>query len=215
MMILGYVKSAAGLMLLLSLCSLPVRAATSPAPEAGREYTVLTSPVTPAPRVVEFFSFYCGHCRLFAERYPVRQTINRVLPSDTRVVRYHVSAMGPLGRELTEAWGMAVVLNKTDAVERLLFAAVQNGTVQTADDIRHLLAKAGIDEGRYLQASHSPAVQAEVARQSKAVVEYDVRGVPAFYIDGKYHINNAGISGDTPADYVSHFTRVVTSLLQY
>lgn len=180
----------------------------------GKEYTTLTAPVTSQPKVVEFFSFYCGPCYQFVDNYPVTEAINNILPEGESVIKYHVSTMGPLGNELTEAWAIAMVMGKTQELEKPLFAAVHEKTVHNIADIQQVFANYGIDTQNYEQARQSLMVKGLIARQSTAMKDFRVLGTPTFYINGKYKINNTGIATPTPDDYVNSFTNVVQTLLK-
>lgn len=184
-----------------------------PLPEEGKEYTRLTPPVASAPRVVEFFSFYCGACYHFVENYPVTDAINKSLPQGETVTQYHVSAMGPLGQALTEAWAIAMVMGKTGAVEKPLFEAMRNGELTSVADIQAVFETVGIDTAAYENSRQSVAVKGAIARQDAAIAAFGVKGTPSFYVNGKYHINNAGIAVPTAGDYVNRFAQVVQVLL--
>lgn len=206
--------------LLLFASSLSARASslspvgmTHSLPEEGKEYRKLAAPLASQPKVVEFFSFYCGPCYQFVENYPVAEAINGFLPENEKVVKYHVSAMGSLGSELTEAWAIAMVMGKTHELEKPLFEAVGNKRLNTITDIQDVFAKFGIDTSAYEQACQSTQVKDVIARQNDALGSFAVRGTPSFYINGKYQINNASITATTPQSYVAHFAEVVQILL--
>ncbi|MBC3252363.1 DsbA family protein [Serratia fonticola] len=184
-----------------------------PLPEEGREYTRLVQPVTSAPRIVEFFSFYCGPCYQFVENYPVIEAINKTQPQGKTVTQYHVGAMGALGNELTEAWAIAIVMGKTNLVEKPLFEAIRNGELTSMADIQAVFATVGIDTSTYDNARQSIAVKGAIAQQNAAIAAFGVKGTPSFYVNGKYHINNAGIAVPTANDYVNRFAQVVQVLL--
>ena len=183
-------------------------------PENGREYTTLASPVASSPKVVEFFSFYCGPCYQFVEKYPVAQAINKILPDGETVTKYHVDAIGPLGQELTEAWAIAMTMGKTDVVEKKLFEAVHNRKLKTVDDIKAIFAQAGVDAEMYENARASLLVKAAIAKQNAAVKAFGVTATPSFYVDGKYQVNNAGIAAPDIEEYPAYFAQVVKILLE-
>lgn len=85
-----------------------------------QKWEVVPSPVANAPAVVEFFSFYCSPCYAFSETMEIDSAIRDILPKGDRMVKYHVSQLGPLGPELTRAWALAMIINKTDVVEKAL-----------------------------------------------------------------------------------------------
>lgn len=100
----------------------------------GEQYTRLDKPVASAPAAVEFFSFYCCHCYQFAETYHVGGTVSKALPEGTKLTKYHVSQMGKLGNELTEAWSM--VMGIEDKIEKPLFDELQNKhAINSKEDI--------------------------------------------------------------------------------
>ncbi|MEB5813748.1 DsbA family protein [Escherichia coli] len=185
------------------------------APVEGKDYSVLKAPVADAPAVVEFFSFYCPPCAAFSSRFHVSQAVDKILPSGEKVVKYHVSSMGPMGPELTEAWSVAKVLGVEDKVELPLFVAVQiNRSIKTEGTIRQVFIDAGISARDYDAAKNSMAVRALTARQQEAAKAYGVTGTPSFFVNGKYLVNNSAIQPFSEQDYAKGFAKVVGELLQ-
>ncbi|MBH2860848.1 DsbA family protein [Serratia marcescens] len=181
---------------------------------AGEQYTRLDKPVATAPAVVEFFSFYCGPCYQFAETYRVGSTVAQALPADEKVTKYHVSLMGKLGNELTEAWAVATVLGVEDKIEGAMFDAVQKQrAVNSAEDIQRVFTAAGIDAATYENARHSLLVKGLIAKQNEAVKAFEVRGTPSFYVAGKYKIDNAGMASTSVEGYAKEYAAVVRYLL--
>lgn len=183
-------------------------------PEEGKEYSTLTTPIHSQPKVVEFFSFYCGPCYQFVENYPVADGINKIMPNGESVTKYHVGVMGPLGNELTEAWAIAMVMGKTEVIEKPLFYAIHNKKLTSVADIHNVFAQIGIDANMYENARQSIMVKEAIARQNSAMETYSVRGTPTFYVKGKYKINNSSITASTSEDYVNSFTQTVRVLLE-
>lgn len=183
--------------------------------QEGKAYTVLEAPIKDAPAVVEFFSFYCPPCAAFSGRYFVSQAVNRILPSGTKVVKYHISAMGPMGQELTEAWSVAQVLGVEDKVELPLFVATQsNQSIKTKASIRQVFIEAGVSVRDYDAAKNSMAVRALTAKQQEAAKAFDVRGTPSFFVKGKYLVNNSAIRPLTEQGYGKSFADMVSMLLK-
>lgn len=196
----------------LSMASMSTQAAE---PVEGKNYTVLKTPVKDAPAVVEFFSFYCPPCAAFSGRYFVSEAVDKILPSGEKVEKYHVSSMGPMGQELTEAWSVAKVLGVEDKVELPLFVATQiNRSIKTEASIRQVFTEAGISERDYDAAKNSMAVRALTAKQQKAARAYGVTGTPSFFVKGKYLVNNGAIQPSTEQDYGKSFADVVSALLK-
>lgn len=181
---------------------------------SARSYSTLSQPVSDAPDITAFFSFYCPPCFLFSEQYKVVAGINRLRPADNPVAKYHISNLGELGRELSEAWAVATIMGVADRIERSLFIAVQKEkSVKKAEDIYTIFQKAGVSHEAYDAAKQSMMVRAFLARQDALVDALNVTGTPSVYIKGRYLINNSKIDADTPETYVAAYTELVEKLL--
>lgn len=197
----------------LGIASMPAQASE---PVEGKDYTVLKTPVKDAPAVVEFFSFYCPPCAAFSGRLYVSQAVDKILPPGKKVEKYHVSVMGPMGLELTEAWSVAKVLGVEDKVELPLFVATQiNRSIKTEASIRQVFIEAGVSERDFDAAKNSMAVRALTAKQQEAAKAYGVTGTPSFFINGKYLVNNGAIKPSTEQNYGKSFADVVSALLKH
>lgn len=109
----------------------------------GAQYVTLDKTVANEPQVLEFFSFYCPHCYQFEQVWHVSDNIRKNLPKDVKYAKYHVEFLGPLGKQLTQAWAVAIALGVEDKVSPLMFDAVQKQqSVQNADDIRKVFIQA-------------------------------------------------------------------------
>lgn len=169
----------------------------------GKQYLTLDKPVTGEPQVLEFFSFYCPHCYQFEEVYQVPKAVKKALPEGTKMTRYHVEFLGPLGKQLTQAWAVAMALGVEEKITPLMFEGVQKTqTVQTPGDIRNVFIKAGISGEDYDAALNSFVVKSLVAQQQKAAEDLQLRGVPAMFVNGKYMIKNDGMDTSSMDNYV-------------
>ncbi|MDN0123540.1 thiol:disulfide interchange protein DsbA [Yersinia aleksiciae] len=180
----------------------------------GTQYQTLNKPVTGEPQVLEFFSFYCPHCYQFEEIYHIPQAVKKVLPEGTKMTRYHVEFLGPLGKQLTQAWAVAMALGVEDKITPLMFEGVQKTqTIQTPDDIRNVFIKAGVSGEDYDAALNSFVVKSLVVQQQKAAEDLELRGVPAMFVNGKYMIKNDGMDTSSMDTYVKQYADVVKFLL--
>ncbi|WP_404273383.1 thiol:disulfide interchange protein DsbA [Yersinia similis] len=180
----------------------------------GKQYLTLNKPVTGEPQVLEFFSFYCPHCYQFEEVYQVPKAVKKAIPEGTKMTRYHVEFLGPLGKQLTQAWAVAMALGVEEKITPLMFEGVQKTqTVQTPGDIRNVFIKAGISGEDYDAALNSFVVKSLVAQQQKAAEDLQLRGVPAMFVNGKYMIKNDGMDTSSMDNYVKQYADVVTFLL--
>ncbi|MDN0088483.1 thiol:disulfide interchange protein DsbA [Yersinia nurmii] len=181
----------------------------------GSQYVTLDKPATGEPQVLEFFSFYCPHCYQFENIYRVPETVKNSLPKGTKMTRYHVEFLGPLGKELTQAWAVAMALGVEDKITSLMFEGVQKTqVVQTPADIRNVFIKAGVTEKDYDAAINSFVVKSLVIQQEKAAEELGLRGVPAMFVNGKYQIKNDGIDTSSQEAYAKQYSDVVNFLIK-
>ncbi|HHJ0100912.1 TPA: thiol:disulfide interchange protein DsbA [Yersinia enterocolitica] len=180
----------------------------------GTQYQTLNKPVTGEPQVLEFFSFYCPHCYQFEEVYHVPQAVKKALPEGTKMTRYHVEFLGPLGKQLTQAWAVAMALGVEEKITPLMFEGVQKTqTVQTPDDIRNVFIKAGVSGEEFDAALNSFVVKSLVVQQQKVAEDLELRGVPAMFVNGKYMIKNDGMDTSSMDTYVKQYADVVKFLL--
>lgn len=128
--------------------------------------------------------------------------------------RYHVDFLGPLGAELTKAWTVAMVLKVEDKVSPLLFEGIQKTeSIKTPADIKAVFIKAGVKNEEYDAALNSFVVKSMVIKQQKAAEDFQLRGVPAIFINGKYMVRNNGIKVEDVNNYAKIYSDVVNFLI--
>ena len=181
----------------------------------GDQYVKLDKSVTNEPQVLEFFSFYCPHCYEFEEVYHVSDAVRKGLPEGVKMTKYHVEFLGPLGKQLTQAWAVAMALGVEDKITQPMFEAVQKTqSVQSPEDIRNVFIKAGVSAADYDGAWNSFVVKSLVVQQEKAAEDLQLRGVPAIFVNGKYMVKNDGLDTSSMDSYVQQFSHVVNFLLK-
>ncbi|BET41726.1 MULTISPECIES: thiol:disulfide interchange protein DsbA [Atlantibacter] len=181
----------------------------------GKQYTTLEKPVVGEPQVLEFFSFYCPHCYQFEEVIHVSDNVKKKLPEGTKMTKYHVEFLGPLGKDLTQAWAVAIALGVEDKITAPMFEAVQKTqTVQTVADIRKVFIDAGIKAEEYDAAWNSFVVKSLVAQQEKAAADLGLRGVPAMFVNGKYQLNPQGMDTSNMDAFVQQYADTVKFLVE-
>jgi thiol:disulfide interchange protein DsbA len=181
----------------------------------GSQYVTLDKPVAGEPQVLEFFSFYCPHCFQFEQVYHVSENVKKALPPGTKMTKYHVDFLGPLGKELTQAWAVAIALGVEDKISSPMFDAIQKKqSIQSAADIRDVFIQAGVKPEEYDAAWNSFVVKSLVAQQQKAAQDLGLRGVPAMFVNGKYMVKNDGLDTSSMDAYVKQFADVVRFLVQ-
>ena len=183
--------------------------------EDGKQYTTLEKPVAGAPQVLEFFSFFCPHCYQFEEVLHISDNVKKKLPEGVKMTKYHVNFMGgDLGKDLTQAWAVAMALGVEDKITVPMFEAVQkNQTVQTVADIRKVFVDAGVKGEDYDAAWNSFVVKSLVAQQEKAAADFQLQGVPAMYVNGKYQLNPQGMDTSIMDAFVAQYADTVKQLV--
>ncbi len=182
----------------------------------GKQFTTIEKPVNGAPKVVEFFSFFCPHCYDFERTYKINQAVAQSLPANTKFTRYHVDFLGgQFGPVLTHAWAVAIALGVEDKVMDPIFDGLQKS--QTITDQASLKAAfikaAGISSEAFDSAWNSFAVKALVSQQEKAAADFNIDGVPSLFINGKYQINNSGLDTSSLANFSADYVNVTKFLL--
>ncbi|MBX9447943.1 thiol:disulfide interchange protein DsbA [Dickeya chrysanthemi] len=180
----------------------------------GKQFATLSKPAPQSPQVLEFFSFYCPHCYQFSQVYHIPETIQKSLPADTKITKYHVDFLGDFGKEMTQAWAVAIALGVEDKVSPLMFDAVQKTqTVKKPEDIRQVFVAAGVKAEDYDSALNSFVVKSLVAQQEKAAADLQLRGVPAVFVNGKYMVKSDGLDTSSMDNYVKQYADVVKFLV--
>ncbi len=181
----------------------------------GKQYTTLDKPVQGEPQVLEFFSFYCPHCYQFEQVWHIPANVKKKLPEGTKMTKYHVEFLGPLGKELTQAWAVAISLGVQDKITAPMFEAVQKKmTVQSVADIRQVFIDAGVKPEEYDAAWNSFVVKSLVAQQQKAAADLQLQGVPAMFVNGKYAINMQGMDTSSMDKFVQEYADTVKFLVE-
>ncbi len=181
----------------------------------GKEFVTLEKPVAGEPQVLEFFSFYCPHCYQFEEVLHVSDTVKKKLPEGTKMTKYHVEFLGPLGKDLTQAWAVAMALGVQDKITAPMFEAVQKTqSVQNVADIRNVFIDAGIKAEEYDAAWNSFVVKSLVAQQEKAAADLQLQGVPAIFVNGKYQLNPQGMDTSSMDVMVQQYADVTKFLVE-
>jgi thiol:disulfide interchange protein DsbA len=181
----------------------------------GKQYNTVDKPVAGEPQVLEFFSFYCPHCYDFEQVWHVSEAVKKELPQGTKMTKYHVEFLGPLGKEMTQAWAVAMALGVEDKISSPMFEAVQKTqTVQTVADIRDVFIKAGVKGEEYDAAWNSFVVKSLVAQQEKAAADLQLQGVPAMFVNGKYQIDQRGMDGSSLDAFVKSYADTVKFLVE-
>jgi protein dithiol oxidoreductase (disulfide-forming) len=193
--------------LLIGASALP--GCTSPGLTPVRDHAVIepAQPVASAGRieVIGFFWFGCPHC---ADMHRHLQAWRLRQPADVQFV--------PLPAVFKPEWQPAArlhlalaLLGELDRTSGALFEAVQlDGIDLTREDaVLAWAASQGIARNRLADALRAPEVQARLDDALHWPQAYQLRGVPAFVVDGRYLTSN-GFTG-SPQDTLAVLDRLV------
>ena len=154
----------------------------------GKHYEVVAQTTTAEPQVLEFFSFYCGHCFSFE---PLMKTLKEKLPADIEIKKNHVNFIGKeMGPKLTQAYAAAEILKVEDKVANLIFEQLhkQKKGVNGDQGVLDIFKKAGVSNADAQAALASFPVSGIASQMSRNTAKFKIRGVPALIVNGKYKV---------------------------
>ncbi|MCH9296354.1 MULTISPECIES: DsbA family protein [Pantoea] len=181
---------------------------------ADKDYFELPDTVPGVPDVLSYFSFNCPHCYYFEMKSNIYHFIVDSLPYGTTFEHYHASRIGTLGRDLTRAWAVAIYLHKQVEMTPVLFRAMQQShAVHSETDLQKLFTGQGVSAYKIKTLWNSPEITASVNRQDMLAAQLGLRFVPAFFVRGKYLVNNMALDTSTDASFEKDYAGVIRYLL--
>lgn len=189
-------KRVFSLVCLLSFCSLATAQTDEKVYQAGKDYIVLPTPVKTADpakvEVVELFGYACPHCYSFEpvlEAWVAKQN-DQVMFSRIPVV------FGRSWEPLARAYYTAEFMNALEATHEPVFDAIhkERKRFRDLDDLTEFYTELGVDGEKFKKTFDSFAVKMKLNQGDAKVRSYQVDGVPAIVVNGKYRIsgNTAG-----------------------
>ena len=164
------------------------------APQAGTDFLKLATlaPVdAPAGKieVVEFFGYWCPHCNVFES--VLEQWVTK-LPKDVAFKRVPVAFQDntvPLQRLFYALEAMGLV----EQLHAQVFAAIHSERVNmgSAQAIADWMAKQGVDKAKFLAQFDSFSVATKVNRAKQLMTAYQVEGVPALGVAGRFYTDGS------------------------
>lgn len=178
--------------LFVALILLPLAANAAEFKE-GTHYKIVKQTATATPEVMEFFSFYCGHCFKFE---PLMDTLKANLPSDVKFEKSHVNFLGrEMGPQLTNAYAAAEILQVEDKVTDIIFDQIQSQrkAINGEEDILKIFVQAGVSEEEAKSALASFPVKGLASQMKRDTETFNISGVPTLIVNGKYKINTGSV----------------------
>lgn len=179
----------------LPLATVPLSALAQGAPQEGRDFKRVESPVAVPEgkvEVVEFFGYWCPHCNAFE---PSLDAWAKKLPTQVNFRRVPV-AFTPGQEPLQRLYFALEALGQVEALHRKVFNAlhIDHKRLNTDADITAWLQSIGADSAKIGDAMKSFSA-ATKARQSKQLSEaYRIEGVPTLAVQGRW-MTSPGMAG--------------------
>lgn len=174
----------------LALCLLTVWPALAAAfaPVEGKDYTVIASPTAPAKsglvEVREFFWYGCPHCYKLE---PHVAAWLKTKPAGVNFIRTP-AALNNVWEANARGYYVAETLGLVERSHAVLFDAIQVRKERLFDQrsLAGFYGKFGVSANNFNGLYQSFAVSAKVAQSRNLAIRYQLSGVPAMVVNGKY-----------------------------
>ncbi len=139
--------------------------------------------------VREFFWYGCGHCYHLE---PYLQTWLRQLPKDVNFVRTP-AAMNPVWEQNARGYYVSEMLNIRKKAHIPLFNAINKNGQQLFDQksLAQFYTRYGVDEAKFNSLFNSFAVTGKINQAKNLAMHYQLSGVPAVVVNGKYIVQGS------------------------
>lgn len=168
---------------------LVVRAQARP-PENGREYRTLGKrvPVDASPEkieVVDFFWYSCPHCNAFE---PALEAWSKRLPPEVSLRRVPAAFRDDMVPQQRLFYALDAMGKIPELHQKVFDAIHREGLNLTRQQlITEWVAKQGLDAQKFTELYNSFAVSAKARRATELQNQYEVEGVPAMGVAGRWY----------------------------
>ena len=164
--------------------------AQAAAPKEGKDYIKLAKPASvgaPAGKVevIEFFWYSCPHCNVFEPQF---EAWAKSQPADVVVRRVPVAfnaSFLPQQKLYFTLEGMNLLPQLHAKVFRAIH--VERNGLKNDDAIFEWIGKQGVDVAKFKEVYNSFTVANQSRKAAQLQNEYDVEGVPAMGVAGRYY----------------------------
>jgi len=164
------------------------------APQDGVEYMTLSKRVpVDAPQgkieVIEFFWYNCPHCNAFE---PMLQAWVKQLPADVSLRRIPVAFRDQMVPQQRLFYTLEA-MGKVDQLHGKVFEAIHKEQLNLTSEpgILEWAAKQGLDTQKFQELYRSYAVSSKARRAAEVQDMYQVDGVPALGIAGRWYTDGS------------------------
>ena len=184
--------------------------AQAAAPKEGKDYIKLAKPASvsaPAGKVevIEFFWYSCPHCNVFEPQF---EAWAKSQPADVVVRRVPVAfnaSFLPQQKLYFTLEGMNMLPQLHAKVFRAIH--VERNGLKNDEAIFEWIGKQGVDVAKFKEVYNSFTVANQARKAAQLQNEYDVEGVPAMGVAGRYYTDG------TKAGNMDNVLRVVNALI--
>lgn len=168
----------------------------------GKDYTVLVNPQPTQDinkiEVLEFFWYGCPHCY---NLHPHLKTWLMSMPGDVSF-RYVPAIFRANWVAAAKIYYAIEVMGITDILHDKVYDAIHRDKIDLNNEsvLFDWIEKQDIDRKKFENTYNSFTVQNQVARSTQMSRQYQLTGVPALVINGKYV--TSGRMGSTPQDTI-------------
>lgn len=159
----------------------------------GEDYLVIQNPETIPGKVIivrEFFWYGCPHC------YKLEPFMNKWAKTKAADVAFFQSpaAMNPVWEASARGFYTAQLMGYQDKTHDKLFEAIQKDKKRLFDQnsLSAWYAGQGLDKDKFNSYYNSIAVNTRIARTKAGAKRYQLTGVPAVVVQGKYLVKGEG-----------------------
>ncbi|MDO9144685.1 thiol:disulfide interchange protein DsbA/DsbL [Rhodoferax sp.] len=163
-------------------------------PRAGTDFNALSRPApveAPAGQIelVEFFWYNCPHCNAFE---PVLAEWVKKLPTDIVFKRVPVAFRDDFVPQQRLYYALEA-LNLLDSLHARVFAAihVEKKNLSQPPAIVDWVVKQGVDASKFIEQFNSFSTTTKATRARQLQTAYQVEGVPALGVAGRYYTDGA------------------------
>jgi thiol:disulfide interchange protein DsbA len=157
---------------------------------AGKHYQILAEPIATRDsekiEVIEFFWFGCGHC------YSLENQLNsweKKLSSDVDFWRSPIT-WNEMAKTHAKLFYAAEFFKKPEIISNTFVSIHANQRMMTSEkELKPFFASFGVSEDKYQSLFNSFAMKNKIRRAETFGLKYEVRGVPAFVVNGKYKVS--------------------------
>jgi thiol:disulfide interchange protein DsbA len=178
-------------------------------PIEGRHYVRLSQPLAvSAPpgkiEVIDFFWYGCPHCAAFE---PALDTWARRLPDFVAFSRVPVAFRPEPFTTHQRIFYALEALGQLEAQHRRVFYAIHNDklAMNKPTEIAAYLAPHGVDQAKFLEAFNSFSTQSKIKRANALVDGYQIDGVPAIGVHGRFYTSGAMAGSNEQSLLVADF----------